>query len=338
MSAGQADQTIGQPLVTVLTPVYNGAEFLRECIESVLAQDYENWEYVIVNNRSTDGTLEIAESYAKEDPRIRVVTNSEFLSMPQNFNRAFDLVGTESRYFKVVCADDWILPRCLSRMVAFAEAHPSVGVLCCHQQSGEIIRWAELPQSVTTLPGREACRKALLQGLKLFGAPTAFLYRSELLRKGKPFFPNDQPHSDSSACYESLEYCDYGVVHEVLAVERIHEGQISSGIEPLGSGNLAYLEVLLEYGPRFLSDFEWNARKRVFLAGYYRFLGRSLLKMSGARFWEYQRRRLGEMGCRLAWQRVLREAIKEGVTELARPATVFQKLAAVLSMKSGSRF
>ena len=63
-----------QPLVSILTPVYNGERYLRDCIDSVLAQDYQNWEYHIVNNCSTDGTLQLAESYAAKEPRIRVLT------------------------------------------------------------------------------------------------------------------------------------------------------------------------------------------------------------------------------------------------------------------------
>ena len=68
-----------QPLVTVLTPVYNGEKYLTECIESVLAQTYANWEYYILNNRRTDRTLKIAESYAAKDARVRVVTTERFL-------------------------------------------------------------------------------------------------------------------------------------------------------------------------------------------------------------------------------------------------------------------
>jgi glycosyltransferase involved in cell wall biosynthesis len=64
-----------KPFVSVVTPVYNGADFLAECIDSVLSQTYDNFEYLIVNNCSTDGTLAIALDYAKKDPRIRVHSN-----------------------------------------------------------------------------------------------------------------------------------------------------------------------------------------------------------------------------------------------------------------------
>lgn len=57
-----------QPQVSVITPVYNGEAYITQCIESILAQTYSNWEYIIVNNQSTDGTLTIAEKYTN-DPR-----------------------------------------------------------------------------------------------------------------------------------------------------------------------------------------------------------------------------------------------------------------------------
>src|SRR3970040_1020431 len=103
------------PLVSVLTPVYNGAPYLRECIESVLSQTYSNWEYTIVNNCSTDQTLTIAEEYARKDTRIRVCSNAVLLDVISNHNRAFRLVSPDSKYCKVVSGDDWLFPECLTQ-------------------------------------------------------------------------------------------------------------------------------------------------------------------------------------------------------------------------------
>ena len=135
MSAGS------QPLVTVLTPVYNNAEYLAECIESVLAQTYANWEYVIVNNCSTDGTLEIARRYAARDARIRVHDNDTFLGAEANHNLAMRQLSAGSRYCKLVFADDWLFPRCLEDMVAVAERHPSAAMVGCYGLDGSRVLW-----------------------------------------------------------------------------------------------------------------------------------------------------------------------------------------------------
>ena len=71
----------GGALVSVVTPVYNGAAYLGECIDSVLAQTHANWEYAIVDNCSTDETAEIARRYAAQDSRIRLVANDRFLEI-----------------------------------------------------------------------------------------------------------------------------------------------------------------------------------------------------------------------------------------------------------------
>src|SRR5436190_6590278 len=106
------------PLVSVVTPVYNEAEYLVECVESVLAQTYQKWEYTIVDNCSSDGSLEIARRYAAQDSRIRVFQNQHFLRAIPNHNIALRQISPASRYCKVVLGDDWIFPDCLERMVA----------------------------------------------------------------------------------------------------------------------------------------------------------------------------------------------------------------------------
>lgn len=322
-----------QPFVTILTPVYNGAEFLRECIESVLAQDYQRWEYIIVNNRSTDETLAIAESYATKDSRIRVTTNSAFLSMPQNFNNAFGMVSPHSHFFKVVCADDWIHPQCLSKMVRFAQENDSVGIIACYQQSGHQLRWAVLPRSTSVLTGRAACRSALLQGLEIFPAPTAALYRTSLLAGSRPFFPNDHPHSDTSACYEHLQHVDFGVVHEVLAVERVHEGQITSQITGVAAGDIAYVDTLLTYGPHYLAPDEFSARRAEVLTAYYRGLGRAVLNLRESEFWAFQRHRLAELGLVLDRWRVAVACVKVAWEQLKRPAEALRRARAAIQRR-----
>ena len=129
-------QTDASPLVSVLTPVYNGEPFLRECIESVLSQSYDNWEYIILNNASTDCSLEVANKYARREKRLRVYSNDSLLPIIENHNNAFRTINPRSKYCKVVSADDVILPDCLMRMVALAEAYPQVGVVGSYQLCG----------------------------------------------------------------------------------------------------------------------------------------------------------------------------------------------------------
>src|SRR5919109_2101835 len=100
--AGVTQTSRREPLVSVVTPVYNGESHLRECIESVLAQTYQNWDYTIVNNCSTDGTLDIAMEYAARDPRIRIHNNDAFVRVTENHNIAFRQVSPASTYCKLV--------------------------------------------------------------------------------------------------------------------------------------------------------------------------------------------------------------------------------------------
>src|SRR5918997_1875200 len=148
-------QADGLPLVSVATPVYNGEKYLAECIESVLAQTYQNWEYVVVNNCSTDRTMEIAQVYARKETRIRIHNNQEFVSALQNHNTAFRQISPASKYCKVVHADDWLFPDCISQMVKVAETHPSVGVVGAYRLDGVRVNLAGLPYPSTVVPGRE---------------------------------------------------------------------------------------------------------------------------------------------------------------------------------------
>ncbi|HYL80162.1 MAG TPA: glycosyltransferase family A protein, partial [Candidatus Acidoferrum sp.] len=148
--------------MSILTPAFNAEPFLAECIESVLAQTYSHWEHTIVNNCSTDRTLEIARAYAQRDRRIRVESNDRFIGALENHNRACSFVAPRSRYCKFLFADDFLFPTCLAEMVRLAETHPSVGVVGAYGLRGTRVAWDGLPFPSTVVPGRDLCRATLL--------------------------------------------------------------------------------------------------------------------------------------------------------------------------------
>lgn len=324
-----------RPLVTILTPVFNGGPYLREAVESVLSQSYDNWEYVIVNNLSTDDTLAIAETYAKQDSRIRVSTNATFVDCESNHNNAFRFVGPSSQYCKVVSADDWLLPGALARFVEFAVEHPSVGIVAAYQQSRDAIRWTGLPLETAVISGREVCRQSLLDDLNVFGNPTSVLYRSDLVRKANPFFPHTRPHADTSACYASLKECDFGFIHDVLTVERVHDRSVSSasGVDFMDAHALAFLEMLLEYGPSYLTEEEFGARRKQFEAIYYRTLARGLLRFRGRKYWAFHNDGMRELKTRLSKSRTGLAMLGLLVDEVRHPLFALGKFKRVLSSR-----
>jgi glycosyltransferase involved in cell wall biosynthesis len=292
-----------QPIVSVVTPVYNGEPYLAECIESVLVQTYSNWEYIIVNNCSTDRTLEIAWEYAKKDNRIRVHNNRDFVGVIANHNLAFSLIAADSKYCKVVSADDWLFPECITKMVSLAEANPSVGIVGSYQLSGGgsnwrqwRVRWAELPYPNTVIPGRELCRLQLLGGPYVFGTPTSTLYRSDLVKGRDPFYPNSMPEADTSACYKCLQETDFGFVHQVLSYERVHENTISRTAKDLNAYLPSKINDLLGYGSSCMTQLEVESRLKELLNEYYRFLAIGAVNLRGRKFWTYHKDRLREFG------------------------------------------
>lgn len=115
------------PRVSIGLPVYNGEQFLAQTLDALLAQTYKDFELIISDNASTDGTEKICRAYAAQDSRIRYIRQPENLGASANYNYTFEVA--RGAYFKWSAADDICAPEYVERCVEVLERDPSV-VLC----------------------------------------------------------------------------------------------------------------------------------------------------------------------------------------------------------------
>ena len=116
-----------RPRVSFAIPVRNGERFLARALDSLLAQDFTDFEVVVCDNASTDATPEILRRYARHDPRIRAVRNARDIGQIENFNLALE--RSRGELVRWMGADDWLEPSYASRCVAALDARPdAVGV------------------------------------------------------------------------------------------------------------------------------------------------------------------------------------------------------------------
>src|SRR5262245_41928368 len=288
------------PLVSIVTPMYNTVEYIEECIESVRAQTYEHWNYVIVNNCSTDGSAEIARRFAAFDSRISVVDNASLLPAIANHNHALRQISPASKYCKVVFSDDWLFPRCLEEMVALAETQPSVAIVGAYGIQGRQteVKWGGLPYPSRCVDGREVCRRLLREQPYVFGSAHAMLYRSDLVRSRDPFFNEANVYAcDRETFIELLHNCDFGFVHQVLTFSRERTGSLSHFSQRFNTFVGCKLYDMAKYGPNFLSPEEFHGRRAKIINEYYNYLAVYLtVGRNDSEFWKYHKQQLADLG------------------------------------------
>lgn len=291
-------EQLSQPLVSIVTPFYNTAEYLEECIESVLAQLYDNWEYILVNNCSTDGSLEIAQKYAGQESKIRVLNNNTFLSQIQNYNHALKQISSQSKYCKIVQADDWIFPECIMKMVEVAEDNSKVGIVSAYQLAENRVQLDGLSYKNKVFDGHDLCRLYLLKGQWHFGTPTSLLYRSDAVRNKSTFYNELSLYEDTEACYEILQKYDFGFVHQVLTFIRTENDSISSRVQDF-EYILHKLVLINKYGHIYLNNDEYDKCFKTIEHNYYRFLAKNILLKRGNNFLQYHKKGLQTINYRL---------------------------------------
>lgn len=173
----------GSPTVSVCIPAYRGAAHLELSIDSVLAQTFEDFELVIIDDQSPDDSFRIARSYS--DPRIRCLRNERNLGPEGNWNRC--LAEASGRYVKLLPQDDVLAPDCLRRQVeAFEQdvAEHIALVFCARAiidaRSNELMVRRPFGHAARRISGASLFRRCLWRGTNVIGEPGGILFRRDL--------------------------------------------------------------------------------------------------------------------------------------------------------------
>jgi glycosyltransferase involved in cell wall biosynthesis len=287
---------VSQHLVSVITPFHNTAPYLAQCIESVLTQSYTLFEYILVDNCSTDGSTEIAETYARRDPRIRLIRRPQLLSQVQNYNAALTEISRDSQYCKIVQADDYIFPDCLRLMVQAFEQSESIGLVSSYDLKANMVRGSGFPHGRPMLSGKEVARLYLRTGTFVFGSPTTVMYRSSVVRSQQPFYDESLLHEDTEKCMQILENWDFGFVYQVLSFLRTDNESISSTCRMFQPVVLDRYIIVQRYAPVFLKADEAAALRKSSRRAYYDVLAREVLRCRERDFWLYHQGGLSTLG------------------------------------------
>lgn len=238
------------PRLSVCVPVYNCAAFIGETLDSLLAQTYRDFEAVVVENASTDGTAELLE--AVNDPRLRVVRNERTLPAGENWNRA--VAETRGAYVKVLSADDVLYPTCLERQLAALDAEPDAVLV----SGPRVIVDATGKKVGTRGPGRsgrvaggELIRRMASAGTNLIGETSAVLFRREAFDAAGGFNEASPYTIDIDLWFRMLLLGDAVFLRDPLATYRVSAGSWTAAVEHRQTEDMRQLLGQLASDPRF---------------------------------------------------------------------------------------
>jgi len=210
------------PQISVIMSVYNGETYLKEAIESVIEQTFQNWELIIINDCSTDSTAQILADFSLKDERIKVYTNEVNLKLPASLNKAISLCC--GKYIARMDADDICLPNRLEKQYKFMEENQDVALSSC--------RFMTVKNGVYSSGGAGGrCDNKALRAMLLVANPIlhpGVIAKAEVMKKFN--------YDTTLTCTEDLELWirmvmenqKIQILPECLLIYRLHDKQITS--------------------------------------------------------------------------------------------------------------
>jgi glycosyltransferase involved in cell wall biosynthesis len=282
------------PAVSVVVPVYNGVAFIHETMQSILAQTFTDFELLVSERYSTDGTWEALQRYA-DDPRVRLTRLDAPGPAPVNFKYVTELATGE--FIKAVCADDVLYPDNLEVLVRELRTHPSAVLAVSSRDvidaaGRTVLHNRGLAGLHGEITGVEAIRRTVLAGTNIFGEPPTALFRREALLDAGGWEPN-RPFLFDLATYSRVLLHSKGTL---VAVPRpLWAFRLSGFQETVKTYNhtqtddvISFFRELSAANPGLLSRrhlLVGSTRARINTLGrhaVYRWLGRSRLEVAAA--------------------------------------------------------
>jgi glycosyltransferase involved in cell wall biosynthesis len=261
------------PRVSVVIPAYQNADFIAETMDSVLAQTYGDFEVVVADHSSTDGTWELLQPYGS-DARVRLLRTPAGGGAERNWNRVTEEASGE--FVKLVCGDDVLYPELLARQVAAFDA-VSIGGTTPRYAAATEMTGPQIAMVATTrdivdatgrpvvrdlglaglrgrVAGRAALRRSVLVGANIFGEPCCVLLRRSVLTAIGGWHGNPGFMIDQATYARALLHGDLIAIPGPLAAFRLSANQQSVGLAKQQARSAAEMHrQLAAMTPRLLS-------------------------------------------------------------------------------------
>lgn len=256
-----------KPSVSVCLPTYNGSKYLRECLDSVLAQTFTDFEILIVDDQSSDNTVEIAKDYAQNHAQIKLVVNEKNLGLVGNWNRCVELAQGE--WIKFVFQDDLIAPNCLEKMLSVVKSETKF--ISCKRDfifdidipQNQRNNYLNLPSldklfSEQILISPQEYRQTVLNHINriyinFVGEPTTVMIHRSLFKRFGLFNPNLIQICDLEFWHRIGIHTGITFLPETLATFRIHKNSTTNINQESRNYRTNTLELLI-----ILHDFVYN--------------------------------------------------------------------------------
>ena len=214
--------TSSEPKITVLMSVYNGEKYLREAVDSILSQTFTDFEFLIIDDASTDRTPEILRSY--KDPRIMIVTNKENLGLTKSLNKGLALARGE--YIARMDADDISLQERFEKQLMFLETHPDIVLVGTSFQAidyeGNLLEDFILPRYI--LPTNIHYCDLLKSNFFVHGS---VIFRREVVEKLSGYNELFRRCQDYALWLQMAKSYSLYIIPDVLYKLRIHDDSVS---------------------------------------------------------------------------------------------------------------